>query len=301
MRKLVNIVILFTVGLSMALSSCSNDNDLSDKSIFRNDTLLTKENAFDKWIDSAYVADYNVDLKYRFEDIEADHKYDLSPAELVNAEKLALIVKYCWFEAYDEVAGVDFTRTYVPKILQMIGSPAFNSNGTIVLGTAEGGLKVTLYMVNSFTLDKSTLNEYYFKTMHHEFSHILHQTKSYDPDYNQISEGKYVSGDWYLQSENTALQSGFITPYAMSEPREDIAEMTSMYIITSPEDWAAKMEIAGSTGAPIIEEKLEMIKKYMKESWGIDMDQLRDVVQARMNDVITGKLDLNTFVNSLDK
>lgn len=280
-------------------TSCDNDNDLSKDSIFANDTSMVVKNKFDTWIDQNYTANYNIKVLYRYTDIEADHSKDLAPADLEKAEILAKIVKYCWMEAYDEVAGVDFTRQYVPKILQFIGSAAWNNNGTIVLGTAEGGLKVTLYMVNEFTLDKDVLNEYYFKTMHHEFAHILHQTKSYDPAYQKISEGKYVSGDWYMKSDTQALTSGFITPYAMSEPREDIAEMTAMYIVLTPEEWEARLETAGTTGRPIIEQKWEIVHKYMLNSWGIDMDQLRDVVQARMNDVVSGKLDLDSFVNSL--
>lgn len=51
----------------------------------------------------------------------------------------------------------------------------------MVLGTAEGGMKITLYNVNDINPDKidiNLLNEYYFQTMHHEFAHILHQTKT---------------------------------------------------------------------------------------------------------------------------
>lgn len=285
--------------LTAGFSSCDNDNDLSDNSIFANDTSMVVKNKFDTWLDQNYTANYNIQVLYRYADIEADHSKDLAPADLEKAEALAKIVKYCWLEAYDEVAGVDFTRQYVPKVLQFIGSAAWNNNGTIVLGTAEGGLKVTLYMVNNFTLDKDVLNTYYFKTMHHEFAHILHQTKNYDPAYEKISEGKYVSGDWYNISDAEALSSGFITPYAMSEPREDIAEMTAMYIVLSPAEWEARLEEAGSTGRPIIEQKWEIVSKYMKNSWGIDMAQLRDAVQSRMNDVVSGKLELDSFVNSL--
>ena len=52
-----------------------------------------------------------------------------------------------------------------------------------MLGTAEGGKKITLYEVNSLdfeNVDIEVLNEYYFKTMHHEFAHILHQKRNYD-------------------------------------------------------------------------------------------------------------------------
>lgn len=299
MKKLILMMTITGGILSTGLTSC-NDNDLSKDSIFRNDTSLVQENRFDQWINNNYVADYNVQLLYRFSSIEADHSYVLAAADIQNAERLALIVKYCWFEAYDEVAGISFTRQYVPKTLQMIGSPAYNNNGTIVLGTAEGGKKVTLYMVNSFTVDRETLNTYYFHTMHHEFAHILHQKKGYDEEYfNRISEGNYVSGDWYMQEDTTAYHKGFVSAYAMSEPREDIAEMTSIYITSTQAEWNAILSEAGETGAPIIEKKLRFVKEYMQTSWGIDMDELRDVIQSRMNDVVSGNLDLDAFVNSL--
>ena len=123
--------------------------------------------------------------------------------------------------------------------------------------------------------------------MHHEFAHILHQTKRYDPDYDRISEGLYVSGDWYLESDEDALASGFISPYAMSEPREDTAEVTSIYITNTAEYWAKQMEAAGPKGAEIINQ--------MQSAWYFDMDVLRDVVQRRMSDVVTGEIDLETL------
>ena len=53
----------------------------------------------------------------------------------------------------------------------------------MVLGTAEGGKKITLYNVNDLNVKKiniEKLNNYYFETMHHEFAHILHQKRNFD-------------------------------------------------------------------------------------------------------------------------
>lgn len=87
-----------------------------------------------------------------------------------------------WLEAYDEATGnPNFLRQYIPKTIHFIGSPAYEDNGTMVLGTAEGGMKITLYNVNDINpdqIDINLLNDYYFQTMHHEFAHILHQTKT---------------------------------------------------------------------------------------------------------------------------
>lgn len=278
----------------VSFASCNNDNDLKENSIFTESVRV--ENAFDVWLKKNYTDNYNIKVIYRLEDMETDLEHTLAPADFELSQTLSKIVKYAWLEAYDEVAGVDFTRTYVPKIIHLIGSAAYESNGTMILGTAEGGLKVTLYLVNSLQINEAFLNEYYFKTMHHEFTHILNQTKNYDTDFERISEGNYVSGDWYLVSETTALQSGFITPYSMSEAGEDYAEMVAMYVITDPQVWASKMVTAGTDGAAIIGQKLDMVKTYMSEQWNIDLDELRSIIQRRMQDVVNGTLDIEPVV-----
>ena len=287
---------IFMFALSVAalgsFTSCS-ESDLDKESIFQDSQV--KENDFDKWIYKNYTLPYNINLMYRLQDIESDHNYSLAPAQYEKSVELAHIVKYAWLEAYDEVAGVDFTRKFVPKMLHFVGSAAYENNGTMILGTAEGGLKVTLYLVNNLMIDREFLNHYYFKTMHHEFSHILHQTKSYPTEYDLISEKDYVSGDWYLMKDSEAHQLGFVTPYAMCEPREDIAEVTSVYITKTPAEWQAIIADAGSEGADIINQKLEIVKKYMATSWGIDMDELRDCVQRRLNDVVDGNVDLESL------
>lgn len=287
---------IFMFALSLAalgnFTSCSEDS-LDKESIFQDSKV--KENDFDKWIYKNYTLPYNINLMYRLQDIESDHDYTLAPADYDNSVALAHIVKYAWLEAYDEVAGVDFTRRFVPKMLHFIGSAAYESNGTMVLGTAEGGLKVTLYLVNSLQIDRDFLNEYYFKTMHHEFSHILHQTKNYPTEFDLISESNYVNGDWYLVDDSEAHQLGFVSPYAMCEPTEDIAEVTSVYITKTPAEWQAIIDDAGTDGAAIINQKLEIVKKYMESSWGIDMDKLRDCVQRRINDVVNGNVDLESL------
>ncbi len=272
----------------LLFASCSDD-DLDSQSIF--DDVTTEQTDFDQWIYKNYTLPYNIRLYYRLQDIESDYNYTLAPADYDKSIQLAHIVKYAWIEAYDEVAGRDFTATYVPKILHFVGSAAYN-NGTMVLGTAEGGMKVTLYLVNSFSVDRDILNTYYFKTMHHEFAHILHQTKNYPTEYDQISAADYISGDWYTMADTAAHHRGFVTPYSMSEAREDIAEVTSEYVTKTATEWQAIIDDAGTSGAAIINRKLTIVKNYMQDSWGIDLDNLRSVVQRRMDDIVAGNINL---------
>ena len=148
------------------------DDDLEDQSIF--DASEKEKSEFDRWLLENYVNPYNIDFKYRMEHIESDYTHNLVPTDFWLSVKLAKIVKHCWLEAYDEVGGLDFTRACAPKVIHLIGSASWDK-GTYTLGTAEGGLKVTLYMGNWLDLTNvDRMNEYYFKVMHHEFAHILH-------------------------------------------------------------------------------------------------------------------------------
>ena len=283
MKKNIYAILLAFVA-SFALMSCSDD-DPSSESIFP--TTSPKRDAFDKWLLENYTFPYNVEMKYKMEDIESDMKYHLVPADSAKTAKLSIIMKYLWFDAYNEVVGPDFIKENMPRTIHFIGSPAYNSEGTMVLGTAEGGLKITLYMVNSLddkTLkDYDTMNKYYFHTLHHEFTHILNQKIPYDQSFKLITESGYVSGDWYTIPDKTAHQAGFITPYAMVEPLEDFAEMLSGYVTMTQSEWNAILADAGTTGAASISAKLDIVRNYMQESWNVDIDELRAAVLRRAN------------------
>ncbi len=291
--KKINYMLLIATVLAL-LSSCSEDK-LSGDTIFSE--ASPQRDAFDEWLLKNYTYPYNVDFKYRMEDIESDMKYTLVPADSAKSAKLAIIVKYLWFDAYSEVINAEFVKLNVPRTIHLIGSPAYNSEGTMVLGTAEGGLKVTLYMVNWLTddmlRDYATMNEYYFHTLHHEFTHILNQKKPYDTSFDLITESGYVSGDWYMKTDNEAHTAGFVTPYAMSEPVEDYAEVMSVYVTSTPQEWNAIIADAGVEGARLINNKLEMVRSYMNEQWNLDMDDLRDAVIRRAGEL--DKLDLETL------
>ena len=104
-----------------------------------------------------------------------------------------------------------------------------------------------------------------------------------------------ITGDWSNKFESESLAAGFITPYAMSEYNEDFAETLSYYLIYTAAQWTSKLKLAGDEGAAIIERKIELIRKYMLTAWDIDIDELRDVLQRRINDVVAGKIDITSL------
>lgn len=289
MKKILYYTLALFLGFTIA--SCEED-DLSPVSVFDDDVEMEK-NELDIWLEKNYLDPYNLDFKYKMEDVESSMGNNLVPVDYTMAVKMARIVKHVWFEAYDEIAGVSFTRSYAPKVIVLIGSRQWNPNGTITLGYAEGGLKVTLVGCNWLDpTDIPGLNEWFLKTMHHEFAHILHQTKVYPVDYNKLSEGHYSPSGWHnRRNMEDYAPYGFVTAYGSSQPGEDIAEMTACLLTWTDAQWEELKEGAGEEGWAIIQTKMEMMNNYMKDSYGVDMMKLRSTIERRCAEIQTMDLE----------
>ena len=228
---------------AMSLSSCS-EKGLGD-TIFPDVSDELDPNSytykFDKWLKENYLDVYNLEFQYRLQDNETNMNYNLEPATLSNAIDLAVLAKYMWFDVYEEVSGSkEFVKMYGPRIIMLVGSPAINpQTGTIIVGLAEGGIKVTLLHVNSMNpMNIYALNGDYFHTMHHEFTHILHQTKTIPREFQLISLGRYDAINWQDRNAGVVHSLGFVTPYGSSEIREDFAEISANYITKTDAEWA---------------------------------------------------------------
>ena len=266
---------------SIVLGAC-NEDKLDSHSIFN--TESPERNAFDTWLLLNYIVPYNIQFNYKYIDKESDNTYNLIPAEYDKCVAMAKLTKYLWIDSYNELLGETFIKTYCPRMIQLIGSKAYNSQGSVVLGTAEGGLKITLYNVNELDVNNPNidfLNTWFLKTMHHEFAHILHQTKNYSTDFNLISTD-YQGPSWLnLESDEIANTMGFITRYASFSPDEDFVEIISNYITHDADYWENVLNNGGALGKIKLQKKFDIVRKYLKDSWGIDIDKLRDIVQRR--------------------
>ena len=178
----------------------------------------------------------------------------------------------------------------------LIGEWEYKNNGTIILGTAEGGKKILLsgvnYLKTYMSRGADAVNYYYLKTIHHEFTHILNQTVTIPNEYKFITGEDYVEDLWSESPYNEGyLTRGFISAYSQNSYTEDFAEMLSMYITNSPEQWEAWMTEAGDA-ASLIEAKLGIVRSYMQSGFGINIDDLRSALMRRQNEIFTGKVDL---------
>ena len=285
-----------TLAAITGLVGCSED-DLNPISVI---TVDQKDyTPFDHWLQRNYVVPYNIRFKYRYEDIESDMDYYTVPSRYEDAVVMAHLVKYMCIEAYDEVGGIDFTRGYFPKLIFTIGEWEYRNNGTYILGTAEGGRKILLSGTNylsRYLKNADDLNTYYLKTIHHEFTHILNQTKDYPAEFQLITGADYVADKWSESPFDSGyLTRGFISAYSQHSDKEDFAEMLSMYVCTSETVWNRWMSEAGEAGRRRIEAKLDIVKKYMLDTFDIDMDRLRQSIQRRQVQVVAGYIDLTSL------
>ena len=301
-RYILHIVII--LALLGGATSCVKDT-LSENSVIR--VSETKQNDFDKWLEANFLLPYNIDFKYRFEMNESDMNYFTIPADYDYSIVMAHLVKYLCVETYDEVAGIAFTRRYFPKMFFLTGEWEYRNNGTIILGTAEGGKKIFLAGVNLLgeALEKGygdyagnpteSLNHYFIKTIHHEFTHILNQNVDYPVDFSMITGTSYVADSWSDAPYNKEfLQNGFITDYAQHSDGEDFAEMLSEYITHSQAWWEEQIGKAGEKGY-LIDAKLDIVRNYMQDNFNIDIEVLRATVLRRQADVFAGRVDLHSI------
>lgn len=305
--KLKNISLLLLMATAFGFNSCSEDG-LSNQSVFE-DVSNKETNEFDIWLENNYRQPYNIDFKYRYSDKESDLAYNVIPADFDCSKALAILIKHVWIDSYVEAISPEFMKTYVPRIIQLTGSYKWNSNGSQVLGTAEGGLKVMLYGVNELDIDNPRINSedpyeshdvkpidmnyWFFHTMHHEFCHILTQKKDYDTAFRTISAATYHATDWINLEDKKVAKEGFVSSYAASEYNEDFAEIYATYVTNSPAGWQKILDQAGEGGRAIINQKLDIMKKYFKDNWNLDLDNLRDIVVRRSAESAT--LDLRTL------
>jgi len=295
---------LFCGLLLLFAASCSEKVDFTE-SIFVDAPEADPSSEtypFDNWLVENYLKPYNLDFRYKMQDVGSDINYNLIPTSLDKSESMAILVKYLWFDVYGKVVDPEFLKEYGPRIIHLIGSPAYNpALGVIVLGTAEGGIKVTLYRCNEFDVSNiDVMNEYYFKTMHHEFAHILHQKKTYPKEFEAFTAGYYDPMGWHNRTLSEAASIGCVSPYGSSQAREDFVEIIANYIVKSDAQWNAILALAAKPGINsngqvvpdnidgdvVIKAKLEMCRKWLQDSWGINLQALHDEVQERQKHVV---------------
>ena len=280
MKRLINIYIFSLLIVTSVFSSCDKEEKL-DASALNLGGDKWEQNDVDKWIYENLTKPYNIEVKYKWDRSELNMVKTLVPPKENLVVPVMSAMKKVWIEPYEFIKGPSFVKEIGQKQFVLVGSVEYNSNGTIVLGQAEGGRKITLFEINNFKLTDKALVRRMLKTMHHEFAHILHQKKMFTPLYAQVTPSGY-DATWFNYDDEEVLELGFISAYSRNSVEDDFVEMIAIMLIEGKDGFNALVNSAG-VGKAALQQKELLVRQYMLETWGIDMDVLQAKTQEAIN------------------
>ncbi len=285
-------------------TSCSKEDDLGhieDIPGLGGDTWVN--GPLDKWLYDTLTAPYNIAVKYKWDQFEFELNKTLVPVKEEKVIPVMDAIKKVWINNYIAEAGLTFFKKYSPKFFILSGSASWNENGTITLGTAEGGRKVVLYLLNDFRTkgmpgyqpsDSGTVKQM-FHVIEHEFGHILHQTVMYPQEFKQITTG-YYTGNWNNISDYDAHRDGFVTAYAMSGYDDDFVEMISMMLVEGKGGFDAIVNsippegsingVSQADAQARLRKKEAMVVDYFKSVWKIDFYHLQSTTRHTIEQLL---------------
>ncbi len=298
---------LFFILLASSFASCKKDSfnvkDAANINGLGGDTWV--KGPIDNWIYDTLTVPYNMSVKYKwdqFEDISDITKILVPPKE-ENIIPILSAVKKAWINPYIAEAGDVFFKRLSPKFVYMIGSPAFEENGGLKLGQAEGGRKIILLATNltkvkgmpGYNVSDTFWLKEMFHTIHHEFAHILHQTVAYPDAFKNLNPNLYTA-EWINYTDQDALQDGFITAYSMNLVDDDFVEMVSVMLIEGRAGFESMLagiqditSPRGTTKAQAVARlraKESIVVNYFKEVWNIDFYSLQAKTRGAIESLI---------------
>lgn len=268
----------------LVMSSCTKD-EVSSESIFKEENHRYTE--FDSWLQRNYVEPYNVRFEYRMPDRETSFNYWVSPPNIKESIMIAKLIKFTTLEAMVEMMSSGdetedpalFVKSYFPKVLFLVGSFEISSSGSTALASAENGLQINILGVNFFEYHKDA--ERIAGTMLHEFTHILDGIHGSPAEFKDITLSDYV-GDRYTSLTEDPYQKGFVSNYARSHYSEDVAETGGRLISLTEDEREAMIAKAGPVGGPLMRKKFDMLKKWLKDSYGVDSERWCEIYHRRI-------------------
>jgi substrate import-associated zinc metallohydrolase lipoprotein len=287
--------LLFLFGLT-ALVSCKKEDplDVDDISGLGGDTWV--KTPLDQWLYDTLVVPYNIATKYKWDQFELELNKDLVPPDESKVIPVMSTVERVWINPYVLQGGEVFFKKYCPKLFVLVGSASWNLDGSITLGTAEGGRKIVLYLLNDFKNKSmpgyvpadSVIPKQMFHVIHHEFGHILDQNIRRPVEFDAVCKGLYTA-DWINTNDYAARQDGFVTAYAESSPFEDFVEMISIMltegksgfdnIVNSITGTSYRGTTADQAKARL-RQKESIVVDYYKKAWSIDFYTLQTRVRT---------------------
>jgi substrate import-associated zinc metallohydrolase lipoprotein len=286
-RKSISLLLIAIA--SLTIPACYPDEELN----IPKKSVTDSEDDLDEFIQDRFIDEYGVAVRYKFVDRYVDQNKRVTPPKLEVVRPMLDFLTDFWVEPFSEVAnGETFFRNHVPAEVIFIGSTIYNADGTVTLGTADAGARITLTEVNFIDVNDRDWIFRQLGTIYHEFAHIMHQRYNLPASWQQISPQGYTSlGSWYNLTDEEALQRGFVSPYGTSTFNEDFAEVVAFFLfdpdfhtkyINDEANCTTADCVSRNEGRAKLRQKLTAVISHYKQNVGVDLEQVRARVQARL-------------------
>ena len=268
---------IITLILISVLISCSSDDKLTESRLDTTEPILTE---LDSWIETNYVNPYNIAVYYKWDENKVDNNRWLVPPFEYNVQPIMEIVKTIWLDSYAEVGGPDFVKKIAPREILLVGGLNLNTTGTVTLGLAEAGQRITFFETDYVDRKSKESVQRFIATIQHEYIHILNQNIPFDEKaWGKITPSGYTT-NWYATSVAQAREEGFITDYARSAVIEDFAEMAAIMLTSSKEEYQNILDSIESDQAySDIKAKELIVVNYFQQAFNMDFYALRDAAE----------------------
>lgn len=282
MKKIQIFIILV---LLIVVQSCNTKENLIKGSDI--DTSTPFLNSTDIWLRDNYNTPYNIDVLYNWNNSRVDYNKYLYPPTLDRILPAMEAIKTIWLDTYSEVAGSNFVKKIAPREILMVGGVNLNQSGTITLGLAEGGKRITFFNTDLVDLkDKASLIRF-VATIQHEYCHIINQTVPFDEQAYKIITPSGYTAQWFNDSITEARELGFISDYARSSEVEDFAEMVTALLSNDSVAYNNIIDAISSPQAKAdIRAKETIVANYFKSEFNIDIYELQRVAAENILKVL---------------
>lgn len=292
--------------LGFLLTQCSKENNAE---YIRPNTAEESNHPNDVFLKENMLKPYGTAVRWRWNNRFIKPSQKAVPVASEYVIPVTKLVNYLWIGSYESqgAKGKKFIKELFPTELQYIGSYIYE-DGSVLLGYAEGGARITLLNLNSYDLTSrdwlTNPGGGILSTVHHEFSHLVHQNYGLPAGFNKISE-KYLGNGWKNNvSLDDAIELGMVRNYGTLNEFEDFCEVVSHFLTlpktTFNERFIDQKDCSSLTDADAIakcqklnegrkkiSQKLDLIVKFYKSNFGLNLISTRDSLENRINYVIT--------------
>lgn len=287
MKRLLKYVWLFAV--IVGISSCNDDELLTPSG---EDLFPPQEQTeLDKKLVEMY-ADYNTIIEYRYiKNLLPKDWYYIEPVYIDLVQPMAEFLKEMWIGPLEAGSSKEFVQAHFPRMIVLVGSPARQKDGSVVLGVAEGGTLIRFTEVNYFDATSRDWKQAQLETAFHEYAHLLHQTFNLPDAFRQVTPESYTKNGWKAVTAAEALKRGMVSPYGTSAFAEDFAEIFSFYLSATDEDLdfyfnqqpvKNAQDVDLNKGRALLATKLNILLKFT-DGIGLDMDKVREDLQTKLS------------------